>query len=231
MLILVLAFSLGLTAVLSFVKFDKALTDVMLSRREATVRNLVDNIETGLNLGLSLAEIQNYRRLVERAIQEHGDLLVAEVQDTNGRRVFSHAQSGTRIFVRPGTEVPQGRASWTSINDQSVVLGQQLVNPFGRPVGILVVEFSRHSHDQALKDIRNFMIETWGAIIAVGAVLSLLVAQVLVRPFRRSLESIEHVVGMVGTAAAEDSGSAAGIETVTTLVASEIRSIGARGEA
>lgn len=198
MLVMVLTIALGLTALLSYVKFEKALSAVVLTRHQVTVRGLVDGVDTGLNLGLTLPEIQNYRQLVERAASDHADLLVAEVVDHTGRIVFSHAQADLRTGTRGWRGEVDLTPGWTRITPNSIALAEPLVNPFGQRVGVLVVEFSRRALDQALRDGLASIAKTFGLVLAGGAVVSVLLGMAVVRPFNASLDQIEGQLARTG---------------------------------
>ena len=200
MLILVLSFSLGLTAIFSYVKFEKALAGVVTSRYNTALRIIADSIESGLGIGLSLGEIQNDRLLIDRAFVQHPDLLAAELLDGAGRRVFARTRAG-RTIQPEWRAAAQPRQAWTGISAEAISMGLPVSNSFGQQSGMLVLDFSRQGYDEPLHDIAAFIAEACLAIGVAGAVLSLFLGQVLIRPFNVSLDALEREVAGRGHAA------------------------------
>lgn len=219
MLILVLTVSLGLTAVLSYVKFEKALVGVVVSRHNNTARAVADTIETGLTLGLNLEEVQNYQTFINQVLHQHSDLLAAAVFDMSGRPVFSQVREGVPPTVRwRADSIPT--EPWNRIGPNTITLGQPITNAFGRASGILVLDFSRESYDRPLNDIAPFMGKAGLVIELIGAALAVLLGFVLIRPFNRSLDAIEKEVGGADTGSSTD-----GVDGWTAPIEEEIRSI------
>lgn len=190
LLSLILFFSLSLSAALGYVKFEKALSGVIFSRQHVTIRSLADNIETGLNLGLTLAEIQNFRPLVERAAHEHPDLLLAEVVDIAGHQIFMLGDTSilpTRTWDARG--VPA--SGWRKIGSSTIALAEPLFNSFGQRVGIIIIEFSRSGMDRTLTGISDFTRKIFLSVTAGGAVLCLIISQLLRGPLNRAIEKVE----------------------------------------
>ena len=219
MMILVLTVSLGLTGVLSYIKFEKALVMVVVSRHNNTVRTVADTIETGLTLGLNLEEIQNYRNLIDQVLHQHSDLLAASLFDTGGRAVFSQVRQGVSPDLRWHADTVPDRA-WSRIGAETITLGQPVTNAYGRIEGLLVLDFSRESYDRPMNDIAPFMITATLVIEAIGALLAVLLGLVLIRPFNRALDAIEATV-----ADGHFAGDARGGNGLVAPIEAEIRSI------
>jgi hypothetical protein len=190
MLIFVLTVSLALAGTLSYVKFEKALVQVVVSRHNTTLRAVADTIETGLTLGLNLEEIQNYRHLIDQVLHQHSDLLAAQVLDTAGHPVFSQTRPEVPATL-PWHSATIPTEAWNRIGAATITLGQPVTNSFGRVSGTLVLDFSRDSYDRPLNDIAPFMGEAALVVEAIGAALAVLLGLVLIRPFNRSLDAIE----------------------------------------
>jgi hypothetical protein len=226
---LILAFALILTAALGYAKFQKALAGVILARQQVTTHSLADSIETGLNLGLSLAEIQNFKTLVERAAHEHPDLLLAEVVDSTGRQVFLY-QSGETAPQRSWTGQPVPAAGWSRFGPHTIAIAETLDNSFGQRVGVLVLEFSRTAFDTTLADISHFTINLLLAVTGVGISLCALLGALLHRPLERSLERVERELDGATAAASSNipSSGVVHVRAIATSVENDIRAISER---
>lgn len=219
LLALILAFSLTLTAALAYAKFQKALAGVTLARQQVTVRGLADSIETGLNLGLALSEVQNVRPLVERAARAHSDLLLAEVLDPAGRQIFLYRGSEAAI-ERSWAGQPVPATGWKRFGPQTIGLAEPLDNSFGQRAGVVVLEFARTGFDATLADISKFTLDLLLVVAGGGAMLCGGLGLILHRPLDRALKRME---GELHSSASAD-GSASPC-TVTACVAQDIRAI------
>jgi len=219
MLVLVFTGSLTLTATLSYVKFEKTLAGVVVSRQQTTLQSLVDTIEAGLNLGLSLGEAQNYDKLVDGAGDKQPDLLGAQVQDGNWHNVYTHSRPGAPVEDLP--ETPRAETQWTNIGAEKITLGTPLLNSFGHPAGFLVLYFSRQAYDRPLADIGRFMLRSLLVIAAIGNAAAVLMGLLLVQPFNQSLDQIEADLGEADGAQR----ALVRLREMTAPIEAEIRSI------
>jgi hypothetical protein len=225
LLSLILAFSLALSAALGYAKFEKALSGVIFSRQHVTTRSLADDIETGLNLGLTLAEIQNFRPLVERAAREHPDLLLAEVVDAGGHQVFMHGESSVQAIRTWSAQVVPA-SGWKKFGDHTIAHAEPLFNSFGQRVGIVIVEFSRSGFDRTLAGIFRFTLTIFLSVTAGGGVLCLITGQLLHGPLNRALEQVESQLYLSAESTPEDpSAGATHIAALTATVKHDIRAI------
>ncbi|MEI8397427.1 MAG: hypothetical protein WCF85_22130, partial [Rhodospirillaceae bacterium] len=204
--------------------YEKALVQVVVSRHNDTLVTVANTIETGLTLGLNLGEIQNYQNLIDQVLNQHSDLLAAEVLDTAGHGVFSRVRQGVPESLQwHGATVPT--TPWNRIGPDTITLGRPVTNAFARPVGTLILDFSRESYDRPLNDIAPFMIKVALVIELIGTILAVLLGFLLIRPFNRSLDAVEKEV--IGDHHAAGSISA---NRLTAPIEEEIRSIAGRVE-
>jgi hypothetical protein len=219
LLALILAFSLMLTAALGYAKFQKALAGVTLARQQVTVRGLADSIETGLNLGLLLSEVQNLRPLVEQAARSHPDLLLAEVVDSAGRQVFQYQSSDTAIHRSWANQLVPA-TGWTHFGPRTIGLAEPLNNSFGQRVGVVVLEFARTGFDSTLADISKFTIDLLLTVAGGGALLCGALGLILHRPLDRTLKRMEDEMN-----ASASGDQAISPRSITASVAQDIRAI------
>lgn len=187
---LILLFSLSLTAALGYAKFQKALAEVIQARHQVTLHSLADGIETGINLGLPPGEVQNLRPQVERAAHDHADLLLVEVLDPAGKRIFFYQQSETPL-ERSWTGQKVAATGWKRFGPQTIGMAEPLENTFGQRVGIIVLEFARTGFDASLAEISKFTLDLLLAVCGCGAVLCAVLGLMLHRPLDRLLERME----------------------------------------
>ena len=88
-LVVILAAGVGMTTVLSAHMFERTLSDFLTSRFEFELNDVRQRIETQMDLGLALAELQSVPQELEEYLRADEQILSIEVFDDTGIVLFS----------------------------------------------------------------------------------------------------------------------------------------------
>ncbi len=202
---LVLALTLvagtALTSVLSLHKFERVLADLLTSRFELVTNDLRQQIETQMDLGLTLASLENVNDELEVLLRDDEQILSIEVFDESGSVLFSTDPSFIGDLVSEDWvfewQVNRGKSSWSMLEIDAGVVGVGLQNNLNQDVGAVVLRYSREFLDQSLNQQVERLLFVGGVIAIVMTLLSLLGCAFVLRRYfqdwkimREALEEI-----------------------------------------
>lgn len=197
MLQMVFGVALILTALLSYFKFEKAVTNVIASRFDVIVNGLQGDIENTLNLGFSLAELRDLQQLIIRESSRDDQILSIDVVDADGAVLFaSRAERvGKAIppeWVRTMTRTEIG--IWRETEGGEPVLGATLRNTYGQVAGGVTLRYSRAAIRQRTEAVQPGLLLAGGASFVIGFALTALGGWLVFRNFVGTLRQGEAFV-------------------------------------
>lgn len=162
-LVLITALALGLTVFLNLGKLDRTITELAQSRLQFTVENLRENLETGLDLGLSVRGLGNAQAALDTEMAQDPDIVSITVFESDGAVAF-HSGRG-----------PAGAASAGALPAESsdIVLAS-LSDNLGHRVGRIELRYARAGHDALMEVLTRQLGWAGLAAIAIATLLSIL---------------------------------------------------------
>ncbi len=210
-LVLILAATVGLTTVLAANKFKQGLGELLDARYRLVVSDIVATIDTSLDLGVDLADMQSLQPLLDRTIETDPTLLYVEVLDSEGIVLLSSDSSNV------GLPAPQAwlsatrnaqEGAWQRSEGDAVVLGQPIVASFGAVVGTVALGYSRAVSEHRVGEVTQSFMHIGAGAVVVFALVLVPVVIVLLRPERRALAEAERRIAAAtrGEAPAAEAG-------------------------
>lgn len=185
------AMAIAMALLLAFLKFDQSLLDVTVSRLGLVVEEVRRQTETGLALGLELAELEDLNGVLPRDAQAN-HVLHIDILDEQGLVLFSSASDriGSRAD-RVGLVADASGRMRRRIREQELLLTSSLVNGFGQWVGDVAVYADLTPQQQELLQVRSDLLASTVPVIAGALVLTLLAVILTVR-FSGGVEGRNH---------------------------------------
>jgi hypothetical protein len=144
-LMMIILIALALTLVLNLFKFEEALRNVTESRLSFIANDLETRIQTGLDLGLELSEMDNVQNIIASAALDEADIVGIDVFDDAGTILFSSDRTRVGDDLegdwRAAYEAAAG-ADWEIDDHDAIVVGTTLTNNFDAVVGGLVLRYA-----------------------------------------------------------------------------------------
>ena len=175
------ALAIALALLLAFLKFDQRLLDVTVARLGLVAEEVRRQVETGLALGLELAELEDLSGVLPRAAST-SHVLHIDILDNRGVVLFSSTvdRLGTRADLAGLTAEAGGRLGHR-IQDHELLLTARLGNGFGQVVGDVAVYADLTAQHQALEQVRRELLSFAGPVMVVALLLTLLAVFLTVR--------------------------------------------------
>ncbi len=186
------AVALALTLLLVFLKFDQKLRDVSISRLSMVAEGVRRESETGLALGLELAELEDLSSVLSRAAQAR-DVARIDLWDENSRVVFSSEPDSVRRLADASELVSGdgGKYRWRVRGDE-LLIAVPLRDSFDRIVGHVVLLATLAVQRRQLEKVRQDLLKWTMPLILVALVTTLLAVGVTVRlSVKRELSDLE----------------------------------------
>ncbi len=178
MLAITLVAGTALTSVLSVHKFERILADLLTSRFEFEVNNLQRTIETQMDLGLALVNLENINEQMEARLFNDEQILSIEIFDETGTVIFSTDPSFIGDLVSEdwmfAWEVHRGKSAWSLLETDAGVVGAGLQNNLNQHVGSVALRYSREFLDANVSEEMERLSYLVGVVAVVMTVLSLL---------------------------------------------------------
>jgi hypothetical protein len=188
-LLAILLAAVGLTALLSYNKFERALAEVTEARYRFVLGDVEGTVDASLNLQVGLAELRNLQDLLEREKAADEQIQFIEIFATDGMVLFSTDRS-TIGDVLPETWIEAALSapdrSWGRVEEDGFVLGRTLVSSVGAPLGGVVLSYGRAPSAAKLAHMAWELARITGIAVGLfGVVLMLALIVLLHRPRRR----------------------------------------------
>ena len=197
-LAVILAAGVAMMTVLSAHMFERTLSDFLNSRFEFELNDLRQRIESQVDLGIELGELQSVPSELEAYMHADNQILTIEVFDETGTVLFSTDPSFVGDLVTEEWvtlwRASRGQEVWSNLERDARVVGVPLRDNLGRNVGSLALRYSRGFFDDsvAAQSTRLWLI---GAVVVLGmALLTVLGAMVLLRGLRGELRDLSESI-------------------------------------
>ncbi|NRR34053.1 hypothetical protein HSX11_28140 [Oxalobacteraceae bacterium] len=162
-LVLITALALGLTVFLNLGKLDRTITELAQSRLQFTVDNLRENLETGLDLGLSVRALGNAQAALDAEMAQDPAIVSITVFESDGAIAFhSGREPADAASARP-----------LKIERSDVVLAS-LSDNLGHRAGRIELRYARAGHDALMEELSRRLGLAGLAAIAIATLLSIL---------------------------------------------------------
>ena len=193
-LVVILAAGVAMTAILSAHMFERTLSDFLTSRFEFELNDLRQRIETQMDLGIELANLQSVPEELEEYAHADEQILSIEVFDESGIVLFSTDPSFVGDLVTEEWvttwRANRSRQVWSNIEHDARVVGVPLRDNLGRDVGSLALRYSRDLFDDNVT-AQSARLLVIGTVVVLGMTpLSILGAMVLLRGLRSELRDL-----------------------------------------
>lgn len=189
-LIVILIFAIGLTAVLNYYKVAESFSELARSRYSFLVLDMRDTLETAMNLGLPIRDLDNVPDLLAQQATLNSDILSIEIFDPDGTVMFGTDSSFIGDLVADEWLAAWQRSDdpvWTAPDDLGDTVGIPLHNSLGQVEGILALRYSRAPERAALAGL-SVELAGWGlVIVVVSAFLAIVGVTLVLRPTRARL--------------------------------------------
>lgn len=197
-LVIILAAGVAMTTVLSAHMFERTLSDFLTSRFEFELNDVRQRIETQMDLGIELAELQSVPQELEEYLHTDEQILSIEVFDETGIVLFSTDPSFVGDLVTEewvaAWRASRGREVWSGLERDARVVGVPLRDNLGRDVGSLALRYSRDYFDDNVTTQAARLLFV-GAVVVLGMTpLSILGAVVLLRGLRGELRQLREAM-------------------------------------
>ena len=200
-LAVILSIGLGITGLLSVQMFGRTLGEFLSTRFEFVVRDVKQRIETQMDLGLELSDIENIPEIMGTYLRDDPQIYTIEVFDQIGTVLYSTDTSFegdlvTEEWIQAWRETGDDGV-WTQFQRDAGVVGVTLRNSFDQDVGSLALRYSRDFLDESVSEhgSRLFLIGTVN--VAVITLLALLGSIAILRRPLLDLKQLHEAIGKV----------------------------------
>lgn len=190
----ILAAGVAMTATLSQHMFERTLADFLTSRFEFELNDIRQRVQTQMDLGIALTELQSIPDELEEYRRADEQILTIEIFDETGIVLFSTDPSFVGDLVTEewvaAWRTSRGQQVWSNLERDARVVGVPLRDNLGRDVGSLALRYSRDFFDDNVttQTARLLLI---GTLVVLGmAPLSILGAMILLRGLRGELRDL-----------------------------------------
>jgi len=175
------ALAIALALLLAFLKFDQRLLDVTAARLGLVVEEVRRQAETGLALGLELAELEDLNGVLQRAAEAR-NVLHLDIADDKGVVLFSSepGRVGSQADLAGRVADASGQRS-RRIQSTELLLTARLINGFGQVVGDVAAHADLTRQHLELQQVRRELMWSAVPVIAIALLLTLLAVVLTVR--------------------------------------------------
>ena len=222
-IVLVAILALALTVFLNVGKLGRTLGEVQESRLRFTMGELRTNLETGLDLGLTVQGLGNAQARLNAVLRQDPDIVSLAIVDTDGAVVYSSGAA-----MPPGVAGPLARhktRDWLLREGGALTLGAKLSNNLGVTAGAIVLRYSTSKHEAAIDAIaQRLWLAALGAVLLTGLCFAYGVRK-LVRRMDRTLEAMARSLGQAQAAPGSARHAAALVEQVNQTSSAALHAI------
>ena len=193
-LVVILAAGVAMMTVLSAHMFERTLSDFLNSRFEFELNDLRQRIESQVDLGIELSDLQSVPDELDGYLHADAQILSIEVFGETGTVLFSTDPSFVGDLVTQewvsAWRASRGREVWSDLERDARVVGVPLRDNLGRELGSLALRYSRDFFDDSVTEQSTRLLLV-GAIVVLGMIpLSVAGAMILLRGLRGELRDL-----------------------------------------
>jgi MFS family permease len=164
-MIVLLLFVMSLLFMLSSFKFQTILTNLIANRLSATSPTIYESIESAIDLGLGLGEIQNTDRVIYWVRQNNPGILSIDIFNNNGTILYSTDKQRVEQDVSPhilGVLRTSADLNSQIESDANFLSAFKLLNNYHQKVGGGLITYSKEAYNRQVIQFKNslFLIAT-----------------------------------------------------------------------
>ena len=202
-LAVILSVGLGVTGILSIQTFERTLGEFLSTRFQFVVDDVRQRIETQLDLGLELSDMQNVPVIMGAYLRDDTQILTIEIFDDSGTVIHSTDTSFEGDVVSEdwmqAWQESGDRGSWFLFQRDAGVVGSLISDSFDRNVGSVALRYSRDYLDDTVRVHGSVLLGAGVINVIVILLLALFGSlQVLRRPLR-DLHDLDESVRRLAT--------------------------------
>ncbi len=193
-LAIVLVMGVTMTGILSIHKFERTLVNLLTSRFLFVANDIRQQIETQMDLGLPLVDLQGVREVLDEYLGLDQQILSIEIFDETGNVLFSTDTSFVGDLVSENWlllwRANRSKEMWSTLEVDAGVVGVPLLNNLSQNVGSLALRYSRTFLDQSVNDqVERLFLAGVGIVI----VISLLTFVVCTNMLKRACQDLQNL--------------------------------------
>lgn len=193
-LAIVLVAGAVMTGVLNVYKFERTLANLLTSRFLFVVNDIRQKIETQMDLGLPLIDLQNVSEELHAYLLIDQQIMSIEVFDETGNVLFSTDPSFVGDLVSENWillwRANRGNVMWSTLESDAGVVGIPLRNNLNQDVGSLALRYSRTFLDRSVTEQIEKLLLLGLAVVFAMILLTFIGCTILLR---RSIEDLRNM--------------------------------------
>lgn len=228
----IVAFVLLLVTFLNYFKFQKTLTGLLDSRVRVVSLDLKSTVESGLNLGLTLEDIDTLQPILDHARDINPLIATIRVFDDAGKAVFSSPADGMAGVPVSWLHALERAESdtFSFAEENEFIVGAPLVNNLDKAVGGIAVTYSRSYFDNKVADMLRELGEAAIYALAIFGSLSIVAVILLLREVSAAYRRMQAAMSLAAGDHPPDAGGTAQTELETHMLAVRDYAAGAKRE-
>lgn len=228
----IVAFVLLLVTFLNYFKFQKTLTGLLDSRVRVVSLDLKSTVESGLNLGLALEDIDSLQPILDHAREINPLIATIRVFDDAGKAVFSSPADGMAAIPATWREALERSESdtFSLAEENEFIVGAPLVNNLDKAVGGITVTYSRGYFDGKVAAMLRELGEAAIYALAIFGSLSIVAVILLLREVSAAYRRMQAAMSLAAGDHPPDEGGTAKTELETHMLAVRDYAAGAKRE-
>ena len=157
-MIVLLLFVISLLFMLSSFKFQTILTNLIANRLSATSPTIYESIESAIDLGLGLGEIQNTERVIFWVQQNNPGIRSIDIFNIKGKILYSTEKQRVEQAVAPyiieNLKIASGHYFQVEL-DTSFLSAFKLLNNYNQRVGGGSILYSKDDYNRQVIKFKN----------------------------------------------------------------------------
>ena len=190
----ILGIAIIATGALSLHKYERTLTDFMSSRFEFMVKDIRQRIETEMDLGLPLADLQDVSERLARHVRNDEQILSIEIFDDSGTVLHSADPSYIGDLVvedwMSAWRANLDRGAWSTLHRHAGVVGVPLRNNLDQDVGSVALRYSRDFLDERVSSQTSRLLIIGGLVVLCMSLICILGTFGLLRSANQGLRHL-----------------------------------------
>jgi MFS family permease len=193
-MVILLLFVMSLLFMLSLFKFQTILTNLIANRLSATSPAIYESIESALDLGLGLGEIQNTQSVISGVQLKNPGILSIDIFNNKGNVLYSTEQQRVKQAVAPHIldilRTSEGHTVQSESN-ANFLSSFKLLNNYNQRVGGGLISYSKDDYISQVIHFKNTLLLKAALIFIAFSILASIGILVAFRGLSRYLKSIE----------------------------------------
>lgn len=178
-IVIITGLGVALSGYLNYAKFESTYTELEASRYQFITRDIVTTVENEMDLGVDLHRLTNATQVLERAAARDRGIRAVVIFNTAGQPLFETGtlSLGETVPAAWAAQVAERGASSKTFQDtlsETLVVGHQLINNLGSPVGGVALLYTRAQRDNIVQEMSQVLFHSAWYILLIAALSSYL---------------------------------------------------------